>query len=382
MLTLEGCRNRQARFNARLEADQIAAALISAPRDIYYLTGLLPESPTGTVPSVLCLGPGLPVWLVSGQEGGEAAVDERVSFALSEMGTLNPDNQMRLCALVADRARVNQNLGRLGYQAESLPFQVARTFEDAASPREWEQVDEILQELQQYKDPDEICCIRRAIRATLAGYTRAQQVIRPGVREIEVMTECQAAAQRYTGAIHFFNGDFRSGELGGFARNRTIAAGEMYIIDAWSDVDGYWCDMSRTWIVGDHPSDLQAEVYAHIAGILEAVPHMARIGRSTRDLWSELDARIREHPHLAARGLIHHGGHGLGLRPHEPPDLNRDRGGVFAPGNVFTCEPGAYSDELRGGVRLENVFQVTEQGIEVLSPYPLDLHPDPQCPIP
>lgn len=216
-------------------------------------------------------------------------------------------------------------------------------------------------------------CIRRSIAATLAGYSRAQEVIRPGISELEVMTECQAAAQRCSGAVHFYNGDFRSGELGGFARNRPIERGELYIIDAWSDVDGYWCDMSRTWSVGGEPTDLQQSVYDHLAALLRAVPEMARIGRSTREFWAELDARIREHPHLAKDGLIHHGGHGIGLRAHEAPDLNRDRGGTFEVGTVFTCEPGGYSDGLRRGVRIENLFLVTEAGTTVLSEYPLSL---------
>jgi Xaa-Pro aminopeptidase len=71
--------------------------------------------------------------------------------------------------------------------------------------------------------------------------------------------------------------------------------------------------------------------------------------------------------------LIHHGGHGVGLRVHEGPDLNRDRGGTFEVGNVFTCEPGAYSPELRGGVRVENLFHLTQSGVEVLSQFPLAL---------
>lgn len=263
-------------------------------------------------------------------------------------------------------------LTRLGYQSEALPYSVAIASNcwSAVDGELW-CVDEILQDMQLRKDPDEIACIRKAIGATLAGYTRAQQVIRPGVSELEVMTECQAAAQRHTGQCHFYNGDFRSGVPGGFARDRKIEAGELYIIDAWSDVDGYWCDMSRTWSVGGEPTDLQAGVYEHLAAILRDVPQMARAGRDTREMWAEIDARIREHPHLVDTGLPHHAGHGVGLRVHERPDLNRDRGEAFQPGNVFTCEPGAYSEELRGGVRVENIFLVTETGVELLSDYPL-----------
>ena len=73
--------------------------------------------------------------------------------------------------------------------------------------------------------------------------------------------------------------------------------------------------------------------------------------------------------------MIHHGGHGVGSRVHEMPDLNRDREGIFEVGNVFSCEPGAYSDELGYGVRLENTFLIAESGVENLSEYPTNLIP-------
>lgn len=382
MLTPEGCRVRQERFLSRLETAGIAGALISEPRDIYYFTGVLPEQKMQPYPSVLFLGPGLPSWLLTGLAGAEPLVDEVVVYPIGVYATLNPDNHRRLCELLPDLAQRHPNLAKVGYQAEGLPHSVARAFALGAAPGRWEAIDPLLQDLQLRKDADEVACIRRAIRATLAGYTRAQQVIRPGVSELEVMTECQAAAQRYSGEVHFYNGDFRSGEPGGFARNRTIEAGEMYIIDAWSDVGGYWCDMSRAWAVSGEPSHLQASVYEHLADILRAVPEMARLGRSTTEFWQELDARVREHPHLAEKGLAHHGGHGIGLRVHEGPDLNRDRGGVFEVGNVFTCEPGAYSAELNQGARLENLFLVTPTGVEILSEYPLSPVPDPACSLP
>jgi Xaa-Pro dipeptidase len=382
MLTREGCRTRQARFLAALDAAGIPAAVISDPRDIYYLTGVLPENKMFPYPNLLFIGPGLGSWLATGLADGEAEVDDRHVYPIQVNATLNPDNHRRLAPLVSGLAGRNHDLARLGFQREALPYSLQQTFHAAASPREWVEVDDLLQDLQLRKDPDEVDCIQVAIGAVLAGYSRAQQVIQAGASELEIMTECQAAAQRHTGEVHFYNGDFRSGEPGGFARDRRIEAGELYIIDAWADVHGYWCDMSRAWAVSGEPTDLQASVYEHVAEILRAVPEMAVVGRDTRDLWSELDARIRRHPHLAQNGLVHHGGHGIGLRVHEMPDLNRERGGVFEVGNVFTCEPGAYSEELRGGVRLENVFLVTEAGTVALSDYPLSVVPDPQCPVP
>jgi Xaa-Pro aminopeptidase len=373
MLTLDGCRQRQARFLAGLEESRLDAALISHPRDIYYFTGLLADDRRTGHPSLLFLGPGRPSWLITWGEG-EAAVDDLLQYPADELGTMNPDNHARVAALVLDRAGRVQHF-TTGFQAEHLPQLLAEAFGAAASPHWWQPVDDLLAGLQLRKDPDEVECIGAAIRATLAGYERAAQVIRPQVNEMEVFTACQAAAQACAGQAHYYGGDFRSGELGGPPRDRLTEAGEMYIIDAQADVDGYWSDMSRAWAVSGEPTELQASVYEHLARILRDVPQLARAGRDTRDFWRELDARCREHPHLADRGLVHHGGHGVGLRPHEGPDINPHRGGIFAAGNVFTVEPGGYSPELRGGIRVENMFLVGERGVEVLSEFPLTPRP-------
>src|SRR5207253_44092 len=83
MLTLDGCRARQERFLKRLEAAGIPAALISDPRDIYYLTGLLPENKVYAYPNLLFLGPGLRSWLATGLAEGEAAVDEKLPYEIN-----------------------------------------------------------------------------------------------------------------------------------------------------------------------------------------------------------------------------------------------------------------------------------------------------------
>jgi len=371
MLTIEGCRARQERLRQRLDAAGIDGALISAPRDIYYLTGLLAENAIYPFPGLLYLGTQGGSWLATWMEG-EALVEDRLMYDFHVLYTMNPDTTARLAALAEAKAPALRGLKRLGYQRESLASALATVVERAASPGAWVEVDEILMEMQKRKDADEVACLRKAIAAVLAGYDRAQEVIAPGVNEIDVFTACQQAAQQRSRLVHYYGGDFQAGSFGGPARDRGLEAGELYIIDAQADVDGYWADLSRTWSVGA-PTALQQSVYDHLAAVLRSVPEMARVGRSCTDFWRELDRRIREHPHLAASGLVHHGGHGVGLRPHEAPDLNRDRDDVFEVGNVFSCEPGGYSEELRQGIRVENTFLITENGVENLSEYPLTL---------
>ena len=106
------------------------------------------------------------------------------------------------------------------------------------------------------------------------------------------------------------------------------------------------------------------------------VKRLLRPGLDGTEVYRALDELVREHPLLSDTGLIHHGGHAIGLRIHEMPDINLDRGGPLEPGNVICIEPGGYFDAARYGVRLENMYLITETGCENLCPGELEL---PQC---
>lgn len=376
MLSLEGCRQRQQQFLKTIAEANFDGALITHPRDVYYFTGIWVENKIFDFPSLLVLEPGgkslLATW--KPKEEPEGVVDDRVYYPAGMFSTMNPDNCRRLAAIVQDKAAAYQGkLKRVGFQAELGAKHVLDAFLGAAGVTQSAPIDDLLIDQQLRKDPDEIECIRRAEAAALAGYAKAVEIIEPGINELDVLSECAKAALRTTGRPHYFGGDFRSGERGGPARDRKIEKGEIYIIDAQADVDGYWADLSRGWVVGGEPTDLQQSVYDHVASVLKAAPDLVRPGLDCREFFRELDARLRQHPHLADIGLTHHGGHGIGLRAHEGPDIGPERPGVFEVGNVFTVEPGAYTPELNAGIRLENNFLLTESGVEVLSQFPLEI---------
>jgi Xaa-Pro aminopeptidase len=180
------------------------------------------------------------------------------------------------------------------------------------------------------------------------------------------------AAALTAGEPIWHGGDYRCGEFGGPARDRLAEAGEIYIIDGQTTYQGYNADTCRAFAVSE-PTPLQQSVYDHLVAIHSEIPWFIRPGGHGTELWHFIDREIRKHPRLRETGLVHHGGHGVGLRPHEPPDINRDRDGIFQVGDVVSCEPGAYLPELRAGIRLENTFLVTEDGCELLSTFPFQL---------
>jgi Xaa-Pro aminopeptidase len=152
-------------------------------------------------------------------------------------------------------------------------------------------------------------------------------------------------------------------------RDVEIPAGTLVTVDAGCRVDGYASDCTRTFATGDLPDEL-ARAYevcleAQLAGLEAFAP-----GASGRDA----DAAARDVITAAGWGeQFGHGlGHGIGLDVHEAPAVRAESTDTLEAGNVVSCEPGIYLPGL-GGVRIEDMVLVTDDGRERLTQAPKDL---------
>ncbi|MDA0336056.1 MAG: Xaa-Pro peptidase family protein [bacterium] len=374
MLTRDGCRARQQRLLQRMNEARIDAIALVHPLEIYYFTGVLLPEQFPAQPALLWIEAGGDSWLAAHSDAGEPLVDACYTYPCSIGGTMNSYMRTQLSELVSERLQARgARAARVGYQREFMPRMLAE-YVDRGLGRdaEWVAMDESLQQMQQVKDSDEIELIRRAIQIDLAAYDAAQRVIAPGVNELQVLGAAQQAAHLAAGEKVFHDGDYQCGQPGGFARDRAIEAGELYIIDAWVIYRGYWSDLCRTFAVGE-PTDLQQSIFDHLRAFHDRIGDYLQPGKDSRDCARAMDAYIRELPALADAGLGHHGGHTIGLRAHQMPDVNPQRGGIFEIGNIVSIEPGSYIPEARAGVRLENMYLITVTGPENLSQYPMEI---------
>jgi Xaa-Pro aminopeptidase len=144
-----------------------------------------------------------------------------------------------------------------------------------------------------------------------------------------------------------------------------------------------YTDMTRTFVVGDVP-DRVREWHRLCKEALDAAVAEIRAGVEARAVFDltcdifeaagEPTQRTKKSGETLADGFFHGLGHGVGLEVHEAPGMGRLASKKLVAGDVVTVEPGLYRAGY-GGVRLEDIVLVTENGAEVLTDYPYDLEP-------
>ncbi len=132
---------------------------------------------------------------------------------------------------------------------------------------------------------------------------------------------------------------------------------------------GYFADMTRTYMKGQPSSEL-ARMYSAVREAQETAIAAVATGVLGREVHEQAASVFRRLGYdVGDRGFTHGTGHGLGLDVHEEPFLNATAVTALEPGHVVTVEPGLYYSE-RGGIRIEDVVVVTDNGCENLTQYP------------
>jgi Xaa-Pro aminopeptidase len=202
-------------------------------------------------------------------------------------------------------------------------------------------------------------------------YERARSIVRPGVNELDVYSELQAVAVRTIGEpLTYFGQDFESGAKGGPPRDRQAEQGEIMILDLGVGFRGYYSDNARAIAVGGEPTESQQRAWQAIVGVFQSFQSKARAGVSCRELFETADKQLAAYKPWVFK---HHLGHGVGLAPHEGPHLNPKWDDALAEGDFIAVEPGLYGEELRAGIRLEQNYLVKQDGVQLLTDWPLEL---------
>ncbi len=228
----------------------------------------------------------------------------------------------------------------------------------------------LVEQLRLIKAPAELESIRAAQNIADTAFAQILPQIKHGAREVDIAWALEDAMRQLGAEAPAFETIVASGVRGalphGRASQKVLQEGELVTLDFGARVGGYHSDMTRTLALGEVSESLK-RIYNAVLDAEEAALSAIRPGLRAADL----DA--------VARGVLggldladaftHSLGHGVGLHIHEGPGLRSTSDEVLAAGMVITVEPGVYIEHL-GGVRIEDLVLVTEQGSEVLSRSP------------
>ncbi|HWB55964.1 MAG TPA: Xaa-Pro peptidase family protein [Gaiellaceae bacterium] len=345
---------RVERLRDELDALGVETFLATNPSNVRYLTGLDSSNAAALV------GRGTVVVLTDGRYLDAAR-------ALDGVEVLPIDRD-----LLADLG------GRLGTVAEQpVAFEsdtvtVAGLESLAANGTALVPAKGVVLRLRAVKDDGELDTIRRAAGATNAVYERLAGQELVGRTEADVAWWVEQAFHDEGADGAAFDTIVASGPNAALPHHhpgsRVIGPDETVIVDAGALVDGYCADCTRTFATGALPDDLQ-RAYDLCREAQEAALAAVRPGAAGADLDAIARSAIEE---SGVAPVLHGLGHGVGMEIHELPVLRPTSTDVLASGNVVTIEPGVYLAG-RGGVRIEDLVVVTDDGCDVLTTFTKDL---------
>ncbi len=332
-----------------LEPLALDALLVTRPENVRYLSGF-PHPEDAQV-------------LVTG-EGAFLLTDPRYPEAEGESQI--PAKVLRR----EEREELYRRLsGRVGFEAEHLPYAALERLREA-SPAEWVPTRGVVERLRLRKTSGEVERIRKAQALAEEALAHVLPLLKPGVEEREVALEIEFFLKRRGAEGVAFPPIVASGERGALpharASEKRLREGELVTLDLGARVEGYHSDMTRTFALGRVDGEWR-RVFQAVLEALEAALSALAPGKSAK----EVDALARQvlQGHGLDRYFVHSLGHGVGLAVHEGPGLSPYAEDVLEPGMVVTVEPGVYLPGL-GGVRIEELVLLTEDGVELLSRFP------------
>jgi Xaa-Pro aminopeptidase len=231
----------------------------------------------------------------------------------------------------------------------------------------------LVESLRAVKQPEEVEAIRRATEITNRVYERMSEEQFSGRPEKELVWRMTELFHEEGADEEAFETIVAAGPTAASPHaipgERIVQEGELVLIDAGAKLDGYCADCTRTFAVGEISESLR-EIYDVCLRGQQAGLDAVRPGITGRDADAAARAVIADAGYGDAFG---HGlGHGIGLLVHEAPTLRPESTDTLAAAHAVTVEPGIYLSGV-GGVRIEDLVVVTDDGCDVLTSFTKEL---------
>jgi Xaa-Pro aminopeptidase len=337
---------------AFLGAQLDAPLLVTNLTNVFYLTGFDSSN------AALLVEP-----------GGGATLYTDFRYAESARSVPDVEVQMTKRTMMADLG--GRLKGRVQFEADVLPYLEWQRLSSGSA--ELVPTEGLVDGIRAIKDDEEIAKIAKAARIADRGFEALTAETFVGRSEREIAWRLRELLHAHGADELSFETIVASGENGALPHahptDRIVERGTLVTVDWGVRVDGYCSDCTRTVSTGGLPDKLR-EAYdvcleAQKRACANIKPGMTGV---------EADALARDPITDSGFGEnFGHGlGHGVGLAVHEAPRLSTESTDTLAVGHIVTIEPGIYLEGL-GGVRIEDLGVVREDGVELLTSFPKEL---------
>lgn len=353
--------DRRKRLQAKLRRKKIDCLLVSRPENRRYLSGYrAPDHGINESSGVL---------FVPAQGHVQLLTDFRFQLQAEQETSLIVNLYQKGLLNLLDSLIAEHSIRKFGFESHYTLHSFSLKLSELAEKREVEMIPltGLVEKQRLIKSAKEIELIRESVMLNESVFQQIHAKLSPDMSEIEIATAIEAQMRQVGAEGPSFGTIVASGTNGALPHavpsERIVGNNSGVTIDMGLVLNGYCSDMTRNFVIGT-PDETYTRIHrivrkAQLAGIAAVKP-----GALMKDV--DLAARkiIGDQGH--AKHFGHSLGHGVGLAVHEPPSVSFRSRQALKPGMIITIEPGIYVPDW-GGVRLENMVVVTENGCEQLN---------------
>lgn len=355
--------NRLENLRNKIAEEKLDALIVTQPPNLYYLSGF---GGGEYLDATMLVSPDQ-AWISTDSRYYEDVKQRAPDFKLYEAGY--------------DRNKV---LGEFGNMAHPQVVGFESSYITVATLKEWNKaarkagfklkpVANIVESLRMVKEPGELDKIRQAARLTDEAFAQFVRCAKPGMTEKEGAWVIESYMREHGADKVAFDLIVAAGPNGALPHaipgDRRFQVGDPIVVDIGCRVDHYNSDLTRTVFLGE-PDEQFKRIYSIVLKAQRSAIKKIKAGIKGKraDNYARSVIDKAGHGNDFGHGL----GHGVGLQVHEGPRASRLSKDVYQPNMTLTVEPGIYLAGW-GGVRIEDLVVIHEDGVETLSNAPKDL---------